>query len=215
MAGQFTDFRAYINRYGVAKTSHFTLSVPIVLKGASGAKFSDLNKLLGLRCEATELPGRQLLSNDSRTYGPTYKTPYQSLYQELTVNFLETSTFLIREFFEAWMSTVFNPVTNQLEYPGAYRYPITLTQYDVMPENGDTPNSTLVSIAEWKMHNAFPTAVNQMPVAWAEDGLHRTTVSFAYEWYTLSTGPGASGEAAKTNARIKSPTIPPRGSAVS
>lgn len=218
MAGQYQEFLSAIYEYGVAKTSHFRLSIPINLRVPSGESFSDLDRLLGLRCEATELPGRQLISNESRTYGPTYKTPYQSVYQEATFNFLETDTFLIRHFFETWMSSVFDPATNLLSYPQSYRFDINLKQYDVTDgsrphsvKEPETPTASLEAIAVWEMFNAFPTAVNQMPVAWAEDGLHRTTVTMAFEWYSLTTGPGSSNRSAR-RPEIKSPTIAPKGS---
>lgn len=218
MAGQYTDFLASLGQYGIAKTSHFSLSIPIVIRGSDGSVlFSDMDRLMGLRCESAELPGRQLISNDSRTYGPTYKTPYQSLYQETTFNFLETDTFLIRTFFEAWMSIIFNPTTNMLAFPETYHSDITLRQYDVVDGSRPhsvketvTPPSNLETIAKWEMFNAFPTSVNQMPVSWSEDGLHRTTVTMAFEWYQLITGPGSSNRSVRHefNASPK----PPKGS---
>jgi len=217
MPGQYTDFLSSLSQYGVAKTSHFTLSIPVKLQGEGTAVFSDMDRLLGFRCESAELPGRQLISNDSRVYGPTYKTPYQSLYQETTFNFLETDSFLIRGFFEAWMSQVFNPTTNRLEYPDAYRFDIKLRQFDVV--DGTRPHSVketvnptaiLETIAVWEMYNAFPTAVNQMPVSWSEDGFHRTTVTMAFEWYSLTTGPGSASKS--TKREFKSPDVPPKGS---
>lgn len=214
MAGILTEFIASLDRWGVSKTSHFRLYIPLTFKGE---QFSDMDKLLGLRCEATELPGRQLVSNDSRTYGPSYKTPYQSLYQEITLNFVETANFMIRGFFETWMDTIFNSSTNQLAYPNTYRVDATLTQYDVSDVAAGfavtkpaVKAEGLPETARWYMHNAFPTAINQMPVSWAEDGLHRVTVTLAYEWYTIQTGLNA---AAKPVPKINSPPVPPRGSA--
>lgn len=214
MAGVYSEFLSSLNRYGVSKTSHFRLSVP----GFKNPNWADIDKLLGLRCEATELPGRQVVSNDSRTYGPTYKTPYQSLYQEITLNFIETSNFVIRGFFERWMSSIFNPSTNILSYPSVYRVDTALTQYDVTIRGGvkksnpqpDIGNESLETVAVWQMYNSFPTAINQMPVSWAEDGLHRVTVTLSFEWYTLLTG-----EAAQTNpqSKVNSPPVPPKGSA--
>jgi hypothetical protein len=174
-------------------------------------KFSDMDKLLGLRCEATELPGRQIISNDSKVYGPTYKTPYQSLYQEITLNFIETSSFLIRDFFEQWLSNIFNPTTNMLAYPDDYRFEVSLKQYETFLDDVNNPSASLVATAKWRLYNSFPTAVNQMPVAWAEDGLHRVTVTLAYEWYTLSTGGDSLSD--ESRERLKSPQQPPKGSA--
>jgi hypothetical protein len=211
MPGQNSEFLAYIKRYGVSKTSHFRLSAPVAFQGEAGKKFSNINKLLGLRCEATDLPGRQIISNESRTYGPTYKTPYQSLYQEITLNFLETADLTIRDFFETWLSGIYNPINNTLAYPKTYRYDCTLTQYDVTVLDEKDPASSLKAVATWSLFNSFPTAVNQMPVAWSEDGVHRVSVTFAYEYYVLFSG---QTEATK-KPTLNSPKVPAKGSAVS
>lgn len=215
MPGQNSEFLGYINRYGVSKTSHFQLSIPLTFKASAkeqnaGSKFSDINRILALRCEATELPGRQIISNDSRTYGPTYKTPYQSLYQEITLNFLETATLLIRDYFEVWLSSIYNPANNLLAYPNDYRCDSTLIQYDVTPIDVKDPASNLVPVAAWILRNSFPTAVNQMPLAWSEDGFHRVSVTLAYEYYNLSTLGLLS-----TKPPLQSSKVPPKGSASS
>lgn len=206
MAGQLTEFLASINRLGVAKTSHFRFSIDATIPGTT---FSDIQKVVGLRCETAELPGRQFVSNDSRIYGPIYKTPHQSLYQEITVTFVETADFLIRGFFEKWMDAIYNSDTNILGYPNQTRFDSTITQYDVMLNDAKDPASSLRKIAEWTLIYSFPTAINQMPVAWSEDGLHRVTVTMAYEWYFLATSVDPVPVGA---SNLKSPAVPPKGS---
>ncbi len=213
MAGNYQNFLASIRDTGVAKISNFQLSIPL-LPGILLTRFSGADRLLALRCEAAELPGRQLVSNDSRTYGPTYKTPYQSLYQELTLNFIETGDFFIRDFFETWMNCIFNSHTNLLNYPRDYRTDISLTQFDIFSTVSNSikkpefpPDQGLDDIARWNIIDAFPTAVNQMPVAWSEDGLHRVTVTMAYEYYDLS-----KPDRPQTHISTEAPK-PPKGSA--
>lgn len=201
MAGLYHEFLAHLKNTGIAKSSHFQVSIPVAPKGVD-ATFATTGRLLSMRCETTELPGRQLVTQDNRIYGPLYKTPYQSLYQEITLNFLETSDFFIRRYFEAWIDVIFNVVTNRLAYPNTYRSDITLTQFDVVPMK-DT--ATLATIANWHLVGAFPTAVNQMPVSWTEDGLHRVTVTLAYEYYLMSRP-----SQPKPQLTQKSPTTPIR-----
>lgn len=180
MAGLFHEFLAHLTTTGVAKSSHFQVSIPKVPKGLDGG--GSASRLLAMRCEATELPGRQLVTQDNRVYGPIYKTPYQSLYQDITLTFLETGDFFIRRYFELWLDTIFNSTNNRLEYPAAYYADMSMTQFDMTVKKG---TSELRQIAVWHLVNAFPVAVNQMPVAWTEDGFHRVSVTFAYEYYEL------------------------------
>jgi len=206
MAGRLQEFLGHFNRYGVAKTSHFQFICPPIVKGPL---FSDASKVLSLRCEATELPGRQLVSEDAHIYGPTYKVPYQTVYQELTLTFLETSTFYIRSFFEVWMNAIFNASTNKVQYPNKTWVDTALTQYDVSARDETDPSSSLKIIAQWALHYCRPTAINQMPVSWAEDGLHRIAVTLAFQSYTLTTFAAPSPPGVSP---IKSEPKLPRGS---
>ncbi len=181
MAGIYHEFLSHLKTTGVARTSHFQVTIPVVT-GEVDSSLLGTNRLLSLRCETTELPGRQLVTQENKIYGPTYKTPYHSLYQDLTLNFLETGNFFIRQFFESWIDGIWAVANNRLNYPNTYRRDMLVTQYDMTAPEGGT---SLQTLAAWQLYGAFPTSVNQMPVSWTEDGLHRVTVTMAYEYYTL------------------------------
>jgi len=185
MAGLNHEFLSSIRKSGVSKTSHFEVSIPFVPAAVNVEGAIEASRLLSFRCESTELPGRQLVTQENKIYGPVYKTPYQSIYQDITLNFIETSDLYIRQFFELWMDIIFRSTDNRLQYPDSYRTRINITQYDLSVKNpGD---SSLAPIAAWTLYSAFPSAINQMPVSWTEDGFHRVSVTLAYEYYIIST----------------------------
>ncbi len=196
MAGLYHEFLAHLKNTGVSKTSHFQVLIPVDPVLINDKTTFDFGRVLAFRCEATDLPGRQLVTQDNRIYGPIYKTPYQSLYQEVTLNFLETQDMNIRKYFELWIDFIFESASNRLAYPNMYRKDISITQYDISPKQQDTeiqktitrPSSsdTLAPILTWNLISSFPTAINQMPVSWTEDGFHRVSVTMAYEYYLLS-----------------------------
>jgi hypothetical protein len=215
--GPLVEFLSSISQEGVAKTSHFRFTAGVKEDG----NFPDIARLLSIRCETTELPGRQLVTNDSRVYGPSYKTTHSVVYQEITLSFVETSNFVIRSFFETWLNSIFSVGNNLLSYPNATRFDCFLTQYDVMFDDKDdedttktgksTPTGGLRRIAEWTLKNSFPTAINQMPVSWSEDGIHRTTVTLAFEYYILWASHMPTPKSAEGNISNPFP-VPPKGS---
>lgn len=203
MAGNISDFLAHINEHGVVRASHFELRM--ATSGFVGKAKIDPHTLT-FRCETAELPGRQLLSSDIKIYGPSYKTPFNSLYAESTFTFLETGTMEIRTFFEDWMDSIFDSKTNRLTYPNFYRQDITVSQYDLIDARKDNPYNgiaggpkiekddrgqvsrtfrevSLKPLLSVKFIQAFPTNINQMVVAWQEESFHRVAVTFAYERY--------------------------------
>lgn len=215
--GPLIEFLSSISKDGVAKTSHFRFIAGVKEDG----NFPDITRLLSIRCETAELPGRQLVTNDMRVYGPSYKTIHSVVYQEITLSFVETSSFVIRSFFEAWLNTIYSVGKNSLSYPDENRFDCFLEQYDVMFDDKEdeeatktgtsTPSGGLRRIAEWTLKNAFPTAINQMPVSWSEDGIHRTTVTLAFEYYIMWASHMATPKSAEGNISNSFP-VPPKGS---
>ena len=64
---------------------------------------ASISRYLALQCEAAEFPGKTLLTQDSKIYGPTFKVPYQTQYGDTTLTFLCTNEFYERKLFERWM----------------------------------------------------------------------------------------------------------------
>lgn len=182
MAGLFHEFLSNLRAEGVAKSSHFQVTIPSI-PGILSTEFPNYSRLLAFRCEAAELPGRQLATQDNRIYGPIYKIPYQSLYQEVTLTFLETQDLFIRQFFEAWVDGVLESTTNLLNYFNTFTTDIMVTQYDVSVRAGE---ESLIPVAKWSLLNAYPININQMPLAWSEDGFHRVSITLAYQYYEMS-----------------------------
>jgi hypothetical protein len=207
MAGRIDNFWSQLNDEGIAKNSHWDAQINTP-RSLLGKGFDGIERTLAFRCEAGELPGRQLVTSDAKVYGPIYKTAYQSLYTELNLTFLETADMRVRRFMEAWMNTIFDSETNILQYQNTYETSMVLTQYDLeareevpkpRPEPGDfsTVNASNVSSAAsgvrptlmMFINRAYPVNINQMTTAWSDDSPHRVQVTFFYEWYSLSSFP--------------------------
>lgn len=193
------DFRGKANKgKGFAKSSRFLVYIRQTQNFLSGASkagmvtstagaLGDIKGDLALLAEATELPMRGFVSADLRYYGPNFKVPYQSQYEDLNVTFLCRNDFYEREFFDTWMQFI-NPVnTFDFSYRKDYVTTIDLIQYsdvqgDIMDANGTTPMQH--AIYKFTFDEAYPVLVAAQPVTWADDNFHRLTVTFTYKrWY--------------------------------
>ncbi len=137
-----------------------------------------ISRSLALQCEAAELPGKSLITQDVKIYGPTFKVPYQSQFNEITLTFLCTNkTFYERKLFESWIESIMPTDTNNLRFPrsesGSYLSNIKILQYD--------ERANEIHIVE--LIDAFPASIAAQPLSWSEDGFHRLSVQFAYERY--------------------------------
>jgi hypothetical protein len=136
-----------------------------------------LSRYLALQCEAAELPGRTLMTQEAKVYGPTYKVPYQTQYNEMTLTFLCTNEFWERKLFDRWIEAIMPSDTNNMRYAKdedtRYMTPIKVIQYD----------DFIKQIYAVELVDAFPIGVSAQPLSWAEEGFHRLSVQFAYQKY--------------------------------
>lgn len=184
------------SRGGLARPSRFEAIIPIpagilnftrlsdIDSGAqpdsvSSSGATDISRSLALQCETTELPGRTLLTQDAKIYGPTFKIPYQSQYNEISLTFLCTNEFYERRIFETWIHAIMAPDTNNMRFRNTYLTTLQVVQYDDASKN----------IYRVSMYEAFPTGISPAPLAWAEEGFHRLTVQFAYTKYGIDNRP--------------------------
>jgi hypothetical protein len=140
-----------------------------------------LSRYLALQCEAAELPGRTLMTQEAKVYGPTYKVPYQTQYNEMTLTFLCTNEFWERKLFDRWLEAIMPSDTNNMRYAkgdnsgsnAGYMIPIKVIQYD----------DFIKQIYAVELIDAFPIGISAQALSWSEDGFHRLSVQFAYQKY--------------------------------
>lgn len=161
-----------------------TLDISNILNGESSDEQSrssnpEISRYLSLQCEATELPGRTLITQDVKIYGPVFKVPYQTQYQDINLTFICTNEFFERKLFDRWIETIHPSDTNNLRFPKSedsrYMTNIKIIQYD----------DFIRQIYAIELIDAFPTGISSQQLSWSEDGFHRATVQFAYQKYKV------------------------------
>ena len=140
---------------------------------------ASLSRYLALQCETAELPGRTLLTQDVKIYGPTFKVPYQSQYNDINLGFICTNDFYERKLFDRWLEAIHPSDTNNMRFPKGnstrYMCNITIIQYD----------DFIKKIYSVELVDAFPIGVAAQPLNWSEDNFHRLSVQFAYQRYKV------------------------------
>jgi len=140
-----------------------------------------LSRYLALQCETAELPGRTILTQDAKIYGPGFKVPYDSQYGEITLGFISTNEFWERKLFDRWIEAIHPSDTNNLRFPKGdssgkntgYMIPIKIIQYD----------DFIKQIYAVELIDAFPIGISAQSLSWSDDNFHRLSVQFAYQRY--------------------------------
>ena len=125
-------FQIMDNYGGLAKSCRFVVRINGLNNITSGAKsiIPDFQYL----CETADLPGRGFVSADIRYYGPNFKMPVQTQYEDINFTFLCRNQSLEREFFDDWMDYM-NPNTSfDFKYRDQYSTTIDVFQISEHPD---------------------------------------------------------------------------------
>lgn len=169
---------------GPAKNSLYKVDIlppQILATGTLSITASNFSEQLSMLCEAAEMPGKALTSENIVIYGPGYNVPYLTTYQNIALTFYCTNIHTERLLFDLWMDSIVNPVTNNARFAkginSSYMTGIDITQYDT---NADKE----IEIYKVKLNDAFPISIAPQQLAWGDDGFQRLSVSFLYQTYS-------------------------------
>ena len=183
VTGKQTQTNALIDNFlqsmvDVARPNRFDVRIILPSNILNNLNASDNNtltpRILQLRCESTELPGR-MFGTVEQKFGsnPTSKFPMHSAYNDLVMTFIVSDTMIERTIFDVWMEYINPTTTFDFDYKSNFVSDITVTQYDMQDKAVYTVN----------FYNAYPIVVNQMDLDWSNDGYHKVTVVFAYDYW--------------------------------
>lgn len=191
-------FASALHRYGgVAKANKYAVSIAPnnALTKIGGL---DVMRDLVFLCENAEFPGRTIVTSDVRYYGPVFKFPFQTSYNEVNFTFICRDGFYEKGLMDSWMEII-NPVrTYDFAYKTDYATRIDIFQFSEFGETVTRANSPtaeeaaagmtstrtgklLKPIYQTTLENAFPINIGAMTLNWGDDQYHRLTVTFCFD----------------------------------
>lgn len=179
------DFRATIARgRDFSKAARFAVQI---------GRISNLFSELIYMCETAEMPGRALVLNDYRYYGPNFKMPHQSEYTEINFSFYVSDIMREKELFDNWLSYINPKNSYNFRFRNEYSTDVNIYQYSEIGESyitgrGAEGRLEMKSVSTYRatLRQAYPINVQPLALSWAEDNIHRLQVTFAYtDWVTL------------------------------
>jgi hypothetical protein len=183
MAGSIREFISSF-KTDVARPSRFDVmfNVPSGLLNIPFSKnnpaftFADFPNKLSMRCDSATLPGRTIGTLEQK-FGanPIERYAYQSAYEDAQFTFIVSDDMYEKTFFDAWMEYIHPTDRFDFKYKKDYSTSITVNQYSVT-------NAPTYSVL---LKDAFPIAVNQLDLNWADTDHHKLAVVFAYSYWQV------------------------------
>lgn len=159
-------------------------------------------KELRFQCEAAELPGYNINTVDARIYGVPAPVATFATFNDITLTFICAGDLWEKKLFDYWMNLIV-PVNNyHVRYKEEYVSKINIRQYY---ETGEA--SYIVSL--W---NAFPITIAPLTLNWGDDGIHKLSVTFKYDYWSTNVtekfGAGGGQTAASLPTKPAEPARP-------
>ena len=185
-----------------ATTSHFEVEIPII--NALSKKYDGLKRnQIQLLCSEASLPGSNLATfeiNNDRM-GVTEKHVHRRIFDDridLTF-YVDAGAYKPITYFEDWINFITSPAEDNIQIPsaplqkesGAYFYRMRYPK-DYMSEQAlkvtkfEKDQAYGGGALEYKFVNAFPLAINSMPVSYDASSLLKCTVSMSYIRYIVT-----------------------------
>lgn len=166
---QIEEFKSAI-RTGLARSNLFQVNLPTIA-GSPLTTAAERNLL----CKATNLPGRQIVTNERMIGMKAEKMPYAFLQDDVSMTFHVTNDYALKRYFEAWQALIIDPDTYELSFKNEYARQVKIHQLD---HQG-------FIIYTCNLLEAFPTTMNAIELNNEPNGLVEINVQLSYrDWDT-------------------------------
>jgi hypothetical protein len=179
------DFVAEMQK-GVARSNRYFVVMP---NRNNSSSYTSGNKLLGLYCENTQIPGSTILTSPSKIFGETREVPYERSYEPINMSFYVDSDFKVKEYFDDWHNSIFDPYTRAGNYYEEYVSNIELWVHNV--EDKRTYALTLFE--------CYPKAISPIQLDYGSKELMKLQVTMQYKYWRAVAGEAAASESALAN----------------
>jgi len=156
-------------RGGLARANFFALTF------TGPASISPNPFFINTICESVQLPGRSVSTFEHGMTHQVTKRPYSFINSDVTLTFLITNDFYIKDLFDKWMRCVVNDSTAKIQYKNQYVSDMTITVLDVEHN----------MVYKVNLENAYPIDISVIELSNAsENQVLRLTVTMTYDNYT-------------------------------
>jgi hypothetical protein len=161
------DFIAEIKTQGLARMNRFLVHLT-----PPNSEPAVVRKTL-LFCEKASLPGVNYATTSVRTFGELRETPYDKLYEPVTLTFHVDRHMTVKHIFDDWMHQIQNPVNRSFSY---YKNYIT----DLKIQIQDLEDKTTYEVV---LYEAYPKSIAAIGLDAEGKDTMRVDVTFQYKYW--------------------------------
>ena len=127
---------------------------------------------ISLLCDSVRLPAKVITTIDYQANKQSFKVPYGTIEDEVSLGFLLTNDYYMRTIFDKWINSIVDPD----KYCVAYKDDITC---DVIIQQLDEQDVPIYGV---KLENAFPTTMSEVEFSnESSSQIQKMNVTFTYD----------------------------------
>lgn len=129
---------------------------------------------ISILCESVNLPGRQISTVDYQADRQTIKIPYGVINEDVTMSFILTNDYYMKQLFDKWMSGIFDVEKYRVGYKKDFVTDVVIQQL----------NKNNVPIYSVRLEDAFPVTMQSIQLdSNSENTIQKLNVTLSYENY--------------------------------
>ena len=184
------QFISNVKERGVARENRYIVDIT----PPSHPRMTEVRRnteLTSLFCHKAVLPAINIESIGYNIFNEIRQIPYRRTYGKLSLTFYMDGGLAIKRFFDQWLECVVNSNTNAMSFYASYiglMY-IRLVSVEqlnmVMNESGQVTQATDNIIYSMKLHDVYPSSIEQIGLNAQSSDEMELSVNFNYRYYEI------------------------------
>lgn len=163
------QFISRIKKNGLLASQHYEVELPQI------GQISPSTQGINMMCESASLPGVRMQLTDQRIFGEITEIPYMKTYGPVQLTFLVERNTEVLNYFQQWSDMIINSTSRRSGYYDQYKQEVSIYVLDL---------SSTRKIG-YKLLEAFPTEISDMPLSYANHEMMRVTVTLQYKYWNF------------------------------
>ena len=128
---------------------------------------------ISILCQSVTLPGRNISTFDHQDVRTLNKHPYTVIDDDVTMTFLLTNDYYMRQMFDNWMSGIFDNENYRVGYKKDFSVDVVIQQL----------NQKNIPVYGVRLEKAFPVTMDSIELSQESTDVVKMSVTFAYDKY--------------------------------
>ena len=160
------DFISTVKVSGLMRTARYSVVFPSFAP-------MNTNNLVGMYCDQIQLPGYNMNTTASNTYGETREMPYGRLFDPISVSFYVDNEMEVKKYFDDWLFRIQSPLDRTFSYYNSYTA-------DLQIDIEDLENKTKYSVV---LYECYPKTMGAIQMDYASKDIMKLPVTLLYKYW--------------------------------